>query len=469
MAIREYLGKVLAAQQVTLEERPSITKPTQRLRPEAKLVVAAGAVLLAGRLFLAVFKYAVNVFYWDQWDFMAAFFRHSPGFAELFFWQHGPIREGVGLFLDKLLYPVIQWNSRFDSFTIAACIFIAMLLALRLKQKLFGSITYLDVAIPIIFLRLSQAENIVNTPNPAYAGFPLLMMMMYCLALLQRNRLLRYSLVLLLNFLLIYTAFGLFMGVITLGVFLLEGWRSVRGQPRAPIWPAATGIVIAAASLGSFFVHYRFQSSVDCFVFPYHPVIAYPEFVLIMFGGFLAPSHSMLIPTLTGIGVLLGLMLILGHNGVRLLSSARSSNKGLVEVVLVGYSLAFSVNAAVGRVCLPLPITAEAGRYVTLLIPAFLAIYFYLASIPSAPLRKLALPLFCVVLLPTAVVVYPSTVRLANFKRAWAACYRRIGDIGQCDRVTGAPIYPAPAATELKQKLDFLKMHRLNLFSGPAE
>jgi hypothetical protein len=249
-------------------------------------------------------------------------------------------------------------------------------------------------------LRLSQGENLVATPNPACGGFPLLMIIMYCLALLLPDWRLRYGLVLLLNFLLIYTGFGLFMGVVTLGVFLLECTWSLRRLSSVPAPLAITGLVIAGASLGSFFVHYRFLSAVDCFVFPYHPLISHPWFVTIMFGGFVAPSHGLLIPTVAGAGVLLVVIVILSVNGAGLLTPGRFTNETLVKVVLLGYSLHFSVNAAIGRVCLGLPMAAEAGRYVTLLIPAFLAIYFYLLSFPWARLRKAALPLFGVVLLP---------------------------------------------------------------------
>lgn len=94
-----------------------------------------------------------------------------------------------------------------------------MLLALLLKRRLFGPLSYSDVALPVIFLSLEQYETLLNVPNPAPYAYPLLLIMLYCVALLCRNRLLRYALVLTLNFLLIYTGYGLVMGVVTLASF----------------------------------------------------------------------------------------------------------------------------------------------------------------------------------------------------------------------------------------------------------
>ena len=68
-----------------------------------------------------------------------------------------------------------------------------MLLARQLKSELYGALSYSDVAIPLIFLTLAQYEAVIGTPNPGYSALPLLMMMLYCLALLGRSRLRRYA------------------------------------------------------------------------------------------------------------------------------------------------------------------------------------------------------------------------------------------------------------------------------------
>ncbi len=110
----------------------------------------------------------------------------------------------------------------------------------------------------------------------------------------------------------------------------------------------------------------------------------------------------------------------------------------------------------------------QASRYVTLLIPAFLAMYFYLLSVPFQRIRRVGLALFVPVLIPSALAVRNGARQVSDHKRVWAACYRRIEDIRSCDRLTGFQIHPFPDLTHLPQKLDYLKQHRLNLFAGPV-
>src|SRR5579863_613459 len=437
-----------------------------------RLVVAAAIVLVGVRFFLFISAYSVNVLFLDQWDFLTPFFRGNPRFRDLFFFKWGWHREGLGLFLNKLLYPPTHWNVRAESFVIGGCIFVAMLLALQLKRRLFGSLGYSDVAVPLIVLTVAQAETITGTPHPGYACFPLLMMMMYCLALLCRHRLLRYGCLLLLNFLLIYTGPGLLMGVVTLGVFAFECYLNFHRLGPVGVALPGAGLAIAGASLGSFFLHYTFSPMVDCLVFPYHPLYAYPWFMALMFWSFIGPGHPVhlatVVGTATGALILLSVAAILVRHLYCLLKREQSLESALVGAVLLSYALLFSITAAFGRVCVGLPAAAQQSRYITWLIPAFLAIYFYLLSRPASGIRKLALSLFVVVLVPSSLTVRPGTRWVTEGKRAWVACYERTEDIHQCDQATGFMVYPNPEATGLKEKLDYLRRHRLSFFAYSA-
>jgi hypothetical protein len=436
------------------------------LRPLPRLAVTAAAVIFGLRFFSLIWNYSVNVLFWDQWDLLGPFFHHSPGFRELFFEQWGPHREGLGLIADKFLYPLTNWDVRAESLMIGGCIFAAMLLALLLKHKLFGPLAYSDVVIPAIFLTLMQYESLIVTPNPAYCGFPLLMIMLYCLALLQRNRLLKYSLVLLLNVFLIYTGFGIFMGVITICVFALECFWSLRHLTPAPLAQPVTGLLVAGVSLGSFFVHYRFWPAVDCFAVTPRYVSLYPAFMAVMFGSFVGPHTHSSLARLLGAVFLLGVALILGTHLMGLLKRDRPPDANLVGAVLVAYGLLFSANTAVGRVCLGMQ-QATASRYMTLLIPAFLATYFYLLSCSWRHMRTVVTGLFVILMVSRGFKKTQGEISLfPNGKRAWAACYVRTEDIEYCDGFAKFKIHPYPdEANGLKEKLDYLKKHRLNLFS----
>jgi hypothetical protein len=434
------------------------------------LAIAAIAAALGTRFFLVIWKYSINVFFYDQWEYLTPFFRHQPGLVELFFVQHGPHREGLGLLTDKLLYPLTHWNARVDSFVIAVSIFAAMLLALRLKCKLYGALSYSDIAIPVIFLSLAQFEAVIGTPNPSYGGFPLLLMMLYCLALLGRNHLLRYSLALALNFLLIYTGFGFFMGGVTIGVFLLESYWSWRHMTSVPFAQALTGLLVAAGSLASFFLHYTFSPGVDCFQIPQrHYFLQYPRFMALMFSQSVVPRplHVSAGMTILGAAILLLVVSVLGWHLLHLLKGAHSGAH-LIGAVLLGYCLLFSANASIGRLCLGLQ-AAFASRYVTLLIPAFLAIYFYLQSQSWYGKRNLVLTLWVLLLLPAAVRKPWEDIRwYSSGKRDWANCYVRTENIHYCDQSANFWVHPYPEQIGLQQKLDYLEQHRLNLFYKPS-
>ena len=129
-----------------------------RSRIGPAIAIALFAAVLGTRFFLIIRKYSVNIFFFDQWDYLIPFFQHKATVLNLFLWEHGPHREGIGLLPDKFLYPLTHWDARVDSYLIGGAIFIAMLLALRLKYRLFGSLSYSDVAIPVIFLTMEQHE-----------------------------------------------------------------------------------------------------------------------------------------------------------------------------------------------------------------------------------------------------------------------------------------------------------------------
>src|ERR1039458_9983618 len=79
-------------------------------------VIVVSTVFLAAavRLVLAVWRYSVNLLFWDQWDFYTPLFQHAS-LGQIFNWQHGVHREGIGLVLDKLVLESTRWNSRAEA------------------------------------------------------------------------------------------------------------------------------------------------------------------------------------------------------------------------------------------------------------------------------------------------------------------------------------------------------------------
>jgi hypothetical protein len=174
---------------------------------------------------------------------------------------------------------------------------------------------------------------------------------------------------------------------------------------------------------------------------------------------------------LAGVFLVTAAFTILLWHGVRLWREREASPSNLIIVLLLSFSLLFSANAAAGRTCFGMPEAAQFSRYMGLLVPAFLAIYFHLLTLQESTVRTALLWLF-------VLAVIPGTVRMPNGyspqmvkdgKLAWKRCILQTGNIEYCDHATGFQVYPDPRRTQLLEKLQFLQKNRLNLYSDSDE
>src|SRR5580698_10053421 len=100
-------------------------------------LIAIVFITLAVRLFRLTARYAVNIFFWDQWDFNDATLFQKHNLWEVFRWQHGPHRQGMGGLLAALIEPLFHWNSRTEAFVATSLVVVAGLAILLLKYRLF--------------------------------------------------------------------------------------------------------------------------------------------------------------------------------------------------------------------------------------------------------------------------------------------------------------------------------------------
>jgi len=434
-------------------------------------VLVIGTYLLLGvQLFRLISRHAVDILFSDQWEFDDATLFQQHSIWEMFRWQHGQHRQGLGALSQKLIEPYIHWNSRYEAFGIGAIIVIGALVALLLKVRLYGAIRYSDIVIPCLFLTPRQWESVVLTANPTHASLPLLLIL-YCLCWLIPAYYWKYAGILLINFLLIYNGYGIFVGFLTPALLALDFYGNT--QPLAPKyqWVRAAALTISIASLASFFVGYKFQSGVDCFsLAPENPVL-YLWFVALMFthaAGF--NILSITFATLTGSLALLLLLVGLWVVGKRLFvkRSEDTWSRDAVIAVLLGYCVVFCFNAAYGRLCLGLA-AASTSRYTPYVVLGFFGLYLYALSDHAQNLRAhlaLALVLFATFgARPLSGSDARIVEEMTNSKRAWRECYLARHDIRECDTLTHFQVHPHPEATHLQEKLDFLERNRLNLYT----
>jgi hypothetical protein len=422
----------------------------------AAVAVGTAYAFFAGRLFLFIDRYAVNVLFWDQWDFLAGL-REGASPWQLFSWIHGPHRMGLGYLFIAAVYRLSGWNDRTLAFAIGGVLVAASIGALLLKRRISGRLSILDMCIPALILTTAQFEAFIGTLNPAHGPLPLLMVVLAPFLWLIGYGPLRALLGGALAFCAAYTGFALFLAPCLAALFLLDALTS---QPRA--WNAA-GAVLSLTGLGSFFIGYRFSPFVDCFVFPHARPLEYVPFAGLTVMRALRLVHMVRIaPLLAVLGALLAAATAAW--GAVTVAQRRSLLNRTVFIFST-FSLLFIANSAVGRVCQGMQ-AALASRYVPYVVPLWLAAYFAIDAGTSWALRWSARALVAAVMF-VQIFVHDDTGTIRSYsegKSSWRACFLATPDEDACNQATNFRIYPVAHAPQVEQMLDFLRRNRLNIY-----
>lgn len=425
--------------------------------------------ILTYRNFALIHYHAVNILYWDQWGFFDPLFI-GKRWWELFRWQHGPWRQGVGI-LSYLLAEQTRWDSRAESFFIGFLVWVAMLAALWLKRRLFGKFEIYDVAIPLIVLTTTQFQTYVGAVSSAPTTFPMLLIVLYCLAWTVKRRLLRNVLVLVLNFLLVNTGYGLFIGGITFALFAIESWN--HRQQRFDCLGSVLALIVSAITALQFFSDYNLEHFNGSVEHRTSLIWDYPLFAGLMLGRYVRPYPNRIAwftypAMIFGIGLLLLATVALFVHLRRILNQKLPDHLiNLVTVILLGYGLLFVGNAAWGRAGMGLN-GSQSSRFMTLIIPLALGLYFHLLTLQMERIRQIALAAFLVLLLPGHLPLrlgetHPASSFSRN-KQAWKDCFLRIEDRNQCDQLTGFSVIDLMDSTVLQRRIEYMKRNRLNLY-----
>jgi hypothetical protein len=462
-----------SGRETTISERNSSHRSRQIKSLASLLIVSIVFILYTGRMFRLISRYAVNIFFSDQWDFNngTLFYKHT--LWQIFTWQHGPHRQGLGGLFEKMVDPLSGWNSRTESFVVGGVIVVAALSAMWLRRRLFGNFSLFDIVIPAIVFIPGQWATWFSVANFAHGPFPLLLILLYCLAWSSNTPAVKYSLVLFINLLTIYTGFGLFVGVLTPILLVLDYWASTPGSRLSKTY-LATVLLASVASLGSFFIDYKIRPTADCFSFQPQSPISYLKFVALMFANFFGIGHLPLPARLLGTMIMAVLVAVVVTLIWWLLEQQRPNveprdrNRVLIIVCLTAYTLLFCINTAYGRLCLGLHAALQ-SRYVIYLEPAILGLYFFLVGLRHTVARNLLLSGFLIAVV--AASLHRDRIAMGvsrDIKQTWKTCYLQTENITECDKVAGFPIYsPSPQQIQrshLQQKLEYLKKTRQNLY-----
>jgi hypothetical protein len=423
------------------------------------LLFWAGAIsfslFLVVRLFLSIDAYAVNVPWWDNFDYYFLLAGHA-NWWQRFTVQLGPHREGLSLILSSIIAPLSHWNMRAEAFAVGAILTLAMLVFLWMKKRAFGNLTPADfIVIPAIFLSPRQSYHWCFVVNSAHGALPLLLLSMFCLGWTIKTPTKRNAFLVAVTFFSVFTGFAFFIGIIALVAFLCRrNWL-----------PAA----LVSAVLLLFFLPYRFNPAVAGFQF-FDPNIVFV----------LPYSLAVGLANITGFGQspmnqIFGYPELLAALAVILFyfpTFAKGEIRATVIVSLVSFGLLFMLFALEGRVSLGRDCLVG-SRYVPLISPVFLGVYLSIAQIPQARLRAACLGI------AVCLAVYASTIAsnggsnsmsaLRDAKLAWIHTYLATNDINSANRAARIPIYPSTSRADLPQKLQYLEAHKRSFYFEPPK
>ena len=422
-------------------------------------LVALAALTI--RLLLYVRRYAVDVLYRDQWDFLDPLFRGDGPWA-MFVLQHGPHRQGLGGLLLAWVLPASAWSLRVEAMVSVLILVLGGALAWATVRRATGATAWTDVVAPLLCLGGGLEEILVGTSNPAHGPIPMALVLALALAWTTRPPVPRALACSLLGGLATFTGFGFFAGVVNPVLFAAE-WVHGRQDARRR-GAAVVGLALSVAVLAGFFAGWRFVTAADCFRFPHPRPVEYLDYLGFLLARPLGMHRLGGARTWLARGVALGALAL----GVWVLVRLFRRDEMPVRVValLVGFTCLFGLNAAAGRVCLGIE-TAGSARYVPYAVPGWvgLVIVARLWASPRVGWSMVGAVLVLITLRTFNIRADEAWGRhYAEGKRRWAACYRQRHDLRGCDLETGFPLYPVPEATRMQEKLDYLEARHLNLF-----
>ena len=429
----------------------------------ARWIIAFVLATLTVRLMMFVDRYAVNLIYLDQWDFLAGLMEGASPWA-LFRWQHGVERQGLGNLISAVVLSQTGWNAKADAAAAAVLMLLTCLCALWLVKRICGRMSAWDVAVPLIFLTTTNVETYVITPNLAHGPLSALYLVTYALSLTATSHVHRAVLIAAINFFAVNTGFTVLLGGITPVVLLLSA--CLPGLSRRDRIVYSSAFVTSIATVAQFARGLVWFPAVACFQFPYDHPWEYIPFAGRVLARPVNPKIGFLPGEPLGTAFALVAMAFMCTAVFRALRSRGSSALWNVAGVLMAFTVAFAAATAVGRVCTGI-VAADSSRYIPYVLPGFLAVYLVLrCGLPSGRAQLVALGLFLSICLGKEASARSrrEAAHESSLKRAWHDCYLAVHDITTCNANAGRPVYPSPEATDLQRKLDWLEVRGYNLF-----
>lgn len=437
----------------------------RRARLAAWIAVAAVLVLLAWRQHRFVDRYAVNMMFLDQWGIYGPMFEERGVWAG-FNYQHGPHRQGAGAVVTRLLAEASGWNSRWDAFATSWTLIAAAVAGLGLAWRCGVRSAAGFVAVPLLFLNLRQYEQFAGASNLSHGAMPVLLLVLYALTWFVQAQAVRLALLAGLTFLAVFTGFAFFVGPLSLALLAVELALRARQKDVRGAWTCAAALAAVLLSLGLFFHDYRVEPSAlgsGGLFGKTADVLRFAGVMLASGQGISGAGTWAVAVGLATLAVLAGLCVVGAMKVVRA-GALEKEPRWVAIFVLAAFAILYCATAAAGRLGEGIE-TARASRYVTLTIPAGLAICLALAGAGRAWIARGVLTVYVAALAWLTVPLRPGDLKQAETFRAcravWAQTYLETRDMTKANERAGQEIYPG---STVGRQLQYLEEHRLNLF-----
>lgn len=187
----------------------------------APLLLGLLFIVLISKQLVLVGVFGVDVFFYDQWDFLSPLFADQSLLTH-FLHQHGPHRQGVGQLISVAILHLTQWSNIALGYASVILFSVAGILALLIKWQITKTVSLQDGVLLVIFCTAGAWETHYLTPNLSHGVFPILLWLGTIACFSISSTAIRTGCIGLLTLVNIFTGFGVFSGVVIVAYFLLE-------------------------------------------------------------------------------------------------------------------------------------------------------------------------------------------------------------------------------------------------------
>jgi len=396
--------------------------------------------LLSIKLICFVKLHAVNLLFSDHWTYLKPLFDDS-GAWERFNYQHGPHRQGLGFLISGWLMQISNWNTNLDSYFIGVVLCFSNILLLLLFRTLRGKFIWSDILCPLLILSPIHYETILLAPNSSHSIIPLFLIIASCLGFIIKNQLYASMYLLLSGFLLVYTGFGLFAGLLLLSYLAAKALH--KAIEKENTFFNCRIFFLSLAPPFAYFWSYNMQFATYDFSLEPPASIQYVEFICFLWAGVfqIRPPYAF------RFGAILLLTLLVSTLFLFKEFYKTRDGKYLIPLYLIVSSLIYTIAVSTGRIQTGANF-AQGSRYMSLPMLGIFGSYIFLNSISINWLKTSSSSILLIFSLNDVFLDKTHTEVLEGFqsmKRQFLVAYSPDKSLAQVQTDSGVLI---PGATE---------------------